>query len=129
MAMVLVTTFLISFMGCATANNVPELERIPNKFDGRWKLDSNSAFYMKFNIKYGKIVGRMGITSWPADIHLPIRGEVSQDGEFKFEYAGSMDVSNGFDLEVKNASAEKGFIEGYAIDDFNKRYTWKVFRK
>ena len=84
---------------------------------------------MYFNIKYGKIVGSMGNTSWPAGIHLPIRGKVSPAGEFKFKHAGSLDVSTGYDLEVTNASAEKGFIQGNAYDDFNKRYTWSVFRK
>lgn len=114
---------LILLIECATANNVPEYERIPNKFDGRWELDTKQRFYMYFDIKYGKVVGRMGDTTWPAGIHLPIRGIVSPDGEFKFEHAGSMDVTNGFDLEVTNASAEKGLIQGNAYDDYNKRYT------
>lgn len=121
---------IIFLTGCATANNVPEWERIPNKFDGRWELDTKKkTFYMYFNIKYGKIVGSMGNTSWPSGIQLPIRGKVSQAGEFKFKHAGSLDVSTGFDLEVTNASAEKGFIQGNAYDDSNKRYTWSVFRK
>lgn len=84
---------------------------------------------MYFNIKYGRILGRMGHNSWPAEIYLPIQGKVSQDGEFKFEHAGSLDVTNGYDLEVTNASAEKGFIQGNAYDDYNKRYTWSVIRK
>ena len=119
------------FIGCAANSNVPEWERITNKFDGRWEVNDPNvpSFYMYFDIKYGKIRGKMGSSSWPQGIHLPIRGTVSEEGDFDFEYAGSLDVTKGFEIEVKEASAERGYIKGYAIDDSNKYYSWTALRK
>ena len=129
LAAILNLLILILVMACATANNIPESERIPNEFDGRWELDSKNSVYMFFNIKYGKIEGRIGNMTWPLDVHLPITGSVSKDGEFTFEHAGHLDISNGYDLEVTSWSVESGYIEGYAYDDFNERFKWIVFRK
>ncbi len=126
---IILLIFTILLFGCATANSVPEEGGIPNKFDGRWEFDSSGTFYMYFDIKYGKIVGRLGKTVWPLDYYLPIRGKVSPDGEFKFKYAAHPDISNAFELEVTEASAEKGFIRGFATDDLNRRSPWEVFRK
>jgi hypothetical protein len=105
------------------------MDRIQNKFDGRWVFDSGGTFYMYFDIKYGKINGRMGKATWPLDYYLPIKGQVSQDGKFEFEYAAHPDISTAFNLEVAEASAEAGFIKGFAYDDFNKRSNWEVYRK
>ena len=120
---------MLLIIGCATVDNTPESERIPNEFDGKWEFVSNNRFYMYFNVKYGKIIGKMGLITWPIDIHLPIRGKVSQDGEFKFEHAGHPDVTNGYNLEVTYSSSESDYIKGNAYDDFNKRFTWTVYRK
>ena len=71
----------------------------------------------------------MGSTSWQQGIHLPIKGTVSEEGDFDFEYAGSLDVTKGFEIKVKEASAERGYIKGNLIDDNNRQYSWTALRK
>jgi len=40
-----------------------------------------------------------------------------------------LDVTKGFEIKVKEASAERGYIKGNLIDDNNRQYSWTALRK
>ena len=121
----------ISLIGCAVDNfsNVPEHERIPTKWDGRWELandDWPKHIYMWFEIKYGVISGRLGNTGWFEGEYLPISGKVEED-TFTFNRVYHADFDHTFDMEVLQAT--EGFINGFLFTEDNSRIMWLVRRK